>query len=274
MDRPAARIGIVLDCSEVRAALLENRDPFDPRLEAHVGRCPACSELLAQDAALGRLLAVAKHAHPPLAEGNLAVAVARDLERDDNLLGRLRGLRTGQRIALAAAVAVLPVLMLAVDNPRALSPERWRTVAYGVGLVVAIASLLAPLTGSLRARLAHQAVIATLAIGVRSILLVLPGSSTAPELNSSWECFAIAMLSSAPAFVLLHVIARERSFSCTQVALVGGITGLIASMALQLHCIDKRMEHLVLAHGLIAFVWIACGLLILQRLGTGFRHRR
>ena len=29
--------------------------------------------------------------------------------------------------------------------------------------------------------------------------------------------------------------------------------------------IDKRMEHLVFAHGLIAFVWIACGLLILHR---------
>lgn len=256
---------MMVDCSDVRAALLDGVEPFEPRLQAHVAECAVCAELLAHGGALGHLLAAAHYANPRVAEGDLALAVARDLRHDHHWLGRLRGLSTSQRIALASVVALVPVLLLAVENPgRALAPERLATVAYGVALVVAIASLLAPLSGLRRA--VHQAWIAAFVLGIRSLLLVMVGSSTAPATNSNWGCFATGMLSSAPGVVLLCLISRRPRLQFVELALLGGISGLIASMALQLHCIDTRMEHLVNAHGFIALVWIACIAVVLHRM--------
>jgi len=253
----------MVDCNDLQAALLDNRASLGADLEAHVAGCPACSELLAQDAALGRLLVTARHASPRVGEANLAAAVAGDLERDRGLLGGLRALTSGQRVTLVTALAVLPVFMLAVDNPRALTPGRWVTVAFGLLLVVASASLLAPLSRVRRE--ARQLAIAAFALAVPAIRFLLVGSSTAEATNSAWDCFAIGALCSAPAFALLHVIARRPSFSFVELALVGGILGLSANMALQLHCIDRRLEHLFAGHAFIGIVWLVCSWLAVRR---------
>jgi hypothetical protein len=253
----------MVDCNGVRAALLENRPQLGADLEAHAAGCAGCSELLAHNAALGRLLATAERASPRIAEADLASAVARDLERDRGLLGRLRALSTKRRIALAAAVAVLPVFLLAVDNPRALTPGRWVTVAFGVLLVMVTASLLAPLS---RVRSEPRLLaLAALALALPAIRFLLIASTTAPATNSAWACFAIGVLCSLPAFALLHLIARRPSFSLVEFMLVGGVAGLSANMALQLHCIDKRLDHLLAGHAFIGLLWLGCSWLAVRR---------
>ena len=252
----------MVDCSQVRAALLSSLDPLDEALDRHAAHCPACSELLAQDAALGRLLAAAQPARQPIAEGALAAAVARDLERDRRMLGRLRGMSSPWRTGLVIAVAILPVFVLSMGNPRALTVGRWVTVAFGVLLGAATAESLAPLS-RIRRR-AREIAIAALALSVPAIRFLLIGSSTAPATNSGWDCFAIGMLCAAPAFALLHVIARRRKLSFPDLALAGGVAGLSGNMALQLHCVDTRLPHLLAGHALLGIVWIAGSWLTLR----------
>jgi hypothetical protein len=254
----------MVDCSQVRTALLENRGPYGEALERHAAECPACRELLVHGAALGRLLAMAGRASSSMAEGDLAAAVARDLERDEGMLGRLRSRSTRWRTCLVTAIAILPVLAFSVGNPRALTIGRWVTVAFGVLLAVATDCLLAPLH-RIRRR-ARIVAIALLALAVPAIRFLLIGSTTAPATNSGWACFAIGMLCSAPALALLHAVARRRAFSFPDLALASGIAGLGGNMALQLHCVDQRLAHLLAGHALIGLVWLAGSWLTLHRI--------
>lgn len=244
----------MVDCSQVQAALVENRGLPGAPLAAHTARCPGCRELLAHGAALGRLLARARRAAPRVAEGRLAVAVADDLSRDDGPLGRLRAIPTSQRIALAGLVAIVPVLLFAVDNPRALAPGRWVTVAFGGLLVMAIGALLAPMNQVRRAP--RQLVVAAVALAIPVLRVLLIGTTTGPVTHAADSCLLIGMASAAPAIALLHVMARRARLTAVEVLLAGSIGGLGANMALQLHCIDKRLEHLLAGHVSIALVWI------------------
>lgn len=254
----------MVECSQVRAALLGKLGQFGGELDTHAAECPVCRELLAQDAALGRLLATAGRISPQIPEGDLASAIARDLDRDRGLLGRLRGLRTRWRTALVTATAILPTLVLSVNNPRALAPGRWVTVAFGVLLAAATTCLLAPLS-RIRRR-ATAVTIAALALAVPSIWIVLIGSDVAAVPHSSWACFAIGALCSAPAFALLHAITRQQRLSLYQLALAGGIAGLAGNMALQLHCVDTRLPHLLAGHALLGALWLTGGWLMRRRI--------
>ena len=147
-------------------------------------------------------------------------------------------------------------------NPRALTPGRWVTVAFGVLLVVATAALLAPLSRAWRD--ARQIVFAALALATPVARFLLVGRTDAAATNSAWACFAIGVLCSAPAFVLLHVMARRPRLSVPELALLGATAGLGANMALQLHCIDKRLDHLLAGHAVIGVVWIACSWLVVR----------
>jgi len=250
------------DCSVVRAALLDDRAVFGPAVDGHVAQCPACRELLEQDAALGRLLSAARHASPRIAEGHLAAAVARDLERDQGVLGRLRALSTGRRIALATAAAVLPVFVLSVGNPKALIPIRVFTAAYALLVMTAISSLLAPLS-RLRRRW-RQIMTAALVFGVPTSLLVLVSQPNAPAAHATYSCFAVGMISTAPVFALLHMLSRRPRFSFAELLLLGAATGVSANMALGMYCVDHRLLHLLAGHALSGFVWIACSWLGLR----------
>jgi hypothetical protein len=261
---PGAGILIMVDCSQVRRALLEKLGQRDEWLETHAAECSACRELLAQDATLARLLTTARRASRPIEAGDLIAASARDLERDQGMLGRLRGLRTRWRTGLVTAIAILPALVLSVGNPRALSPGRWVTVAFGVLLAVATDCLLAPLS-RIRRR-ARMIAIAALALAVPAIRFLIIGSSTAPATHSGWACFAIGMFCSAPAFALLHAVARQRSLSLPDLALAGGIAGLSGNMALQLHCVDTRLWHLLAGHAWLGIVWFTATWLTLRGL--------
>jgi hypothetical protein len=258
-----------MDCSEVRAALLGTRHRSEAELAAHAGRCSACHELLADGAVLGRLLATARQASPRVEEGQLAAAVARDLRSDQGLLGRLRGLSTGQRVALATAAALLPVFVLSIDNPRALIVERVFTAAYAMLVALAIASLLAPLS-RLR-RNARQVMLAALVFGVPTSLLMLISRTTAPATNETLGCFATGLLSSAPVFALLHVLSRRPRFSFSELALLGAITGVSANMALGMYCVDHRLVHLIAGHAVSGFLWIACSWLAVRKVAQQIR---
>jgi hypothetical protein len=222
--------------------------------------------LLAQDAAVGRLLAAAQQAHPRVAEGNLAAAVAHDIAADAGVLGRLRALSTGQRVALTFAVAMLPVFVMAIDSPKLFSPGRVLTLFYCALVFAASASLLAPLSRSRRR--GRQGIIAALALGTPALLFSWFGRASAPAAYPTWGCVGIATLASAPACALVHVLSRRTNFSLTELGLLGAITGLSANMTLQLYCSDHRVHHLLIGHTAIGWVWMACSWLVLRRLAN------
>jgi hypothetical protein len=257
----------MIDCSDVKAALLADLNPFHPGFSDHLAQCPACSALLADDAALGRLLAAAQDPHEQVPEGNLATAVAHDIARDDaGLVGRLRALSTGQRLALTFAGAMLPVFVMAIDSPKLFSPGRVLTLFYAFVVFAASASLLAPLSRPRRP--VRQRILAWLGLGVPVLLFSWFGRASAPPAYPTWGCVMIATLASAPAFVLLHLLSRRPSSSLSELGLLGTITGLSANMTLQLYCSDHRVHHLLIGHTLIGWVWMACSWLLLRRLAN------
>jgi hypothetical protein len=202
----------------------------------------------------------------------LAAAVARDIDRDRGALGRLHALRTPARVAMVAGLGLLPATFyLAMHMPTEgglLASAGWKlapTLASIITLVAACVLLLAPLSRPRSDGLRWTTALLGLAIPA-AVALVTSSTVFASSAHtgithsgvssaSAVACFGMGVLCSAPSFALSHALARSRLRGGIELGLIGALTGISASMALDLHCVSEHLEHLLLGHASIGLAW-------------------
>ena len=257
-----------MECADLRAALLSGQAPRGPEVQAHVGICAACAELLAQDAALGRKLAalarVAAHGEESKADAGIDFARVREaIAIERTTAGWLRSRTTVLRVGMLL-VAVLGVALAQLAWSRRADFGAYPTTPFLV--VIAAFSLLIGLALAAALRPLHDPRLSTWAlrglIGGGLLMPVLfyvgqpvhtahPASVAgmgAELLPRAGACFAYGLLLALPVLALARVMDRGehrigKAALCA--ALAGGLT---ANLGLHLHCPITHAGHLLLGH--------------------------
>jgi hypothetical protein len=183
-------------------------------------------------------------------------ALEREIAADRGWLGNLRALQTPKRVALATTVALIPFALALVIRPEGLRPEH----ALLVGQLAVSAYLV---LGSLgRARSGTQrGVVALLAALTPLAWALVFGESAAIDAHApsfhAARCFGYGALRAAPALVLAVLLSRTPLRGATELALLAAISGLTASLLLDVHCASRHLPHLLLGHATIGAACVA-----------------
>jgi len=176
-----------------------------------------------------------------------------ELERERRWVGRLRGLRTRTRVSLVAGLALAPAVLMALRHGAWLELAHGPELAHGAvaGLIVALtaallSSLGEPRRGTRRAWLAGLSAFVPLA---GALALAELGETHEPA--SAAACFGLGIALAAPSVLLALIISRTPVRGWTEVALLAGLSGISASLMLDVHCASRQLVHLVLGHALI-----------------------
>ena len=178
-------------------------------------------------------------------------ALEREIAADRSWLGMLRALQTPKRVALAVAAALAPFVLAAVSRPEGLRPEH----TLLVGLLVASACLVLASLGRVRSSVERAGVACLAALAPLAWALVFGDSAAidahaAPGFHAA-RCFGYGALRAAPACLLAVLLSRAPLRSATELALLAGISGLTASLLLDVHCASRHLPHLLLGHASI-----------------------
>jgi hypothetical protein len=187
-------------------------------------------------------------------------ALEREIAADRSWRGILRALRTPKRVALATTAALAPFTLAVIVRP-----EGWRVEhALLVGPLTASAYLLLASLGRARSGVQRAAVACLAALTPLAWALVFGDSAAidthAPSFHAA-RCFSYGALRAAPTLLLAVLLARTPLRSATELALLAGISGLTASLLLDVHCASRHLPHLVMGHATIGAAWSgACAL--------------
>lgn len=251
-------------CGDIRAAALRGEGLVGGALEAHLRECPACAELARAPTPLVRALAAEATAGSPAELEALLRGVTAQLDGDAQGLGRLRSLPTWARYTLAIGAATGIALGLFFLAPRA---DLATSSAARLWATLAVLALTAATTVPLALRPAHKPALSpatTLgasltAIGVLVALALLPAAAEPPMpmttgelLHATFGCFYLGTLLSLPVYVLTRLL--DRQGSRLTAVLAATYAGVAANLALQLHCPNGQMAHLMLGHVSVAAV--------------------
>jgi hypothetical protein len=177
-------------------------------------------------------------------------AVEREIAADRGWLGTLRALQTPRRVALAAVAALAPFALAALARPEGLRLEH----ALLVGLLAASAYLMLASLGRARSSVQRAGVACLAALAPLGWALTFGDSAAidthAPSLHAA-RCFGYGALRAAPALLLAVLLSRTPLRSATELALLAGISGLTASLLLDVHCASRHLPHLLLGHASI-----------------------
>ena len=263
-----------MECADVRSALLSGQTPRGPEVDAHVGTCDACAELLAQDFALGRELSgVARvEAHPSKNETLVDFAGLRDaIAAERSTAGFLRSRTTLARVSLLLAT-VLGVALVQLAWSRRADFDLYPTTpflvviaAFSLLIGLALAACLRPLH---EPRLSPWALRGLIGGGLLMPVLFYIGqpvhtshsasiAGMGPDLlPRAGGCFVYGLLLALPVLVLARVLDRgEHRIGAAALcaALAGGVT---ANLALHLHCPITHAGHLLLGHATLVLVLV------------------
>jgi hypothetical protein len=205
----------MVDCGDTERALARG-DAEQPGVISHLSQCESC-RALAEDG--GRLSRALSTAEPPaqepdaaLLDEQLVVAVETRLAAERGIRGRLRSLRSWQRVTLVGLVG----LVLVAFQPSRLSeigvPRPATMAGMGVLMLCAVLALLRPI-----ARPRSEALLGALA----TVALLVPFALAFGFLGSRagfdghWggggaaaACFAYGSVVALPFFVLLRSVDR------------------------------------------------------------------
>jgi hypothetical protein len=270
-------------CADLRASILRGEPP-PAEVRAHAAECPACAELLADEAALGRRLAsVPESAEPAL--GALLAELHRAIERDSGPTAWLRSRTTPFRVAVAlAAVALVSAYQLVfarrVDLPvypagTLLVSVAAHVLALGLTVAIALRPLQKPAPAAWVGPVAiAAAVLVPVALALRApvhenhpVSLIGAGSDFAPL---ALGCFLYGGMLAVPVLGLLWALDRGEHRSKRAALLAAAFGGLAANLALELHCPSTQLTHLLAGHATIAVVAV----MVYAVFGRAFFSRR
>jgi hypothetical protein len=199
------------------------------------------------------------------------------VEKDGGPIGKLRGLPTGARWALAAgtitSLVAMVIVLLRRDDFE--SCPTWylalMAASYAVPLTVLVGRVLAPLH-----RLDSLPERGDLVVGAAFCLPFLwalfPASllsHAAQAVAIKKDCLALGVALGALTIVALRALDRAADTEPRTAAMVAAAGGLVANLALVFHCPQTRLLHLALVHAPIGLV-----LLFVYRRVTSWRAAR
>ena len=256
-----------MECAEIRDSLLAQKVPSGSSVEEHLASCPACREVLAERAALGKGLAAARDpaelAAPEFAE------LERALGREKGLRAWLRSRPTLVRTALSiwSLLIVLTFIVLTRRRPDwELYPALRMNLLFALFAFGAFTAIELALRGPLRHGRKLHAAVAAVSLAVPLIVALLPRAHTLHDASlqgtishfgeRAFGCFTIGLLASAPLAILVYLFNREDRLSPLTAALTAAAAGFAANLALHAHCAITDPEHLALGHALLGLVWL------------------
>lgn len=275
-----------MKCRDVHGAL-ERGEALGPPARDHLEACPACSALAADGGALGRLLAGAGGAatlsggvpRPALDVEALDLdALARHVEASmaPRATDRLRTLSTRTRASLAAglALAIIAAMALAFRRVDFAVYPGWRLAGeLTVHLASALAAgwlVLRPLhlpasTAGLQGLLVGAALVLPLALGaLPAAHLDHPASLAGTGDDFARRAVACFLYGAAWTAPLLLVLRKSDRLPSRGTALAAAAAaGVMANMALLLHCPLTHPAHLLAGHATVGLAF--AGLALLRR---------
>lgn len=247
-----------VDCAALRDAFRAGDLPAGPEVEAHLDACPACRELFSDEARVGRALG---ELPAPAALGpELWARTERRLLADTGARAWLRSRPTWQRAALAllagALLAAGALRRPAVAPLVAMDPVAWvQLVLYAALTVAGIHALLRPL-----ARPAPRGLVRAALVGAAVLLPVIfafptPGSVHGAHVLSEGElarrtlgCLLYGLALGLPFLGVLWLLDRSERLGLSALVVLAVASGLLANLALALHCPLDERAHLLLGH--------------------------
>jgi hypothetical protein len=236
-------------------------------VEEHLATCPACRELLAERASLGKGLAAARDAvEPPPPE---FAELERSLAREKGLRAWLRSRPTLVRAAVSiwSLLLVLTFFVLTRRRPDwELYPALRLNLLFAVFAFGAFLAIDLALRGPLRHGRKLHAAVAAVSLAVPMIVAFLPRAHTLHDASLQGTishfgervlgCFTTGLLASAPLSILVYLFNREDRLSPLTAALTAAAAGFGANLALHAHCAITDPGHLALGHALLGLVWL------------------
>ena len=251
-----------MDCAQIREALLRGETPSGAEAEAHLEACPHCRELLAQNAELGRSLALANEAPLPLGfPEDLFDRLEARVADESGLRAWLRSRPSKVRFALAAASVLGVVAFGGMHMHRpdmaAYPPARLLglLVVYALGIALAFGKEL--FESVRKTSFADYGWLIVGALGVPFLVAFAPPTEASrafgPE--GALGCFSFGVLLTLPTAALLWAFDRDDRLSLRTVCLSAAALGLAASTILELHCPSGNFVHVILGHASIGVAW-------------------
>jgi hypothetical protein len=254
-----------LTCAEVQAEIRAGAVSSGAR--AHAAGCPACAQLLADDAALGKVLAAAPGPGP--ADDALADAILGRIEAERNPLPRVPA---WVRAALVWAAIAAPGLAFLVAKPR---PD-----LSGSTLLPWLAAAGAwVLAGGVGARVAlrpvHRAAVASpgawIALSLALPLAIGLGATAdvGTFLGPAAHCFSRGAATAVVVLALLRGTDRRSRPTPAWWAGASGLAAVAGGLMLHASCDLTGVAHLLAAHASIgaALALVAAGIARLRPTG-------
>lgn len=261
-----------VDCKHVHARLRAG-EALDGPLRVHAEACPACSELIAGDAALARALidgderegAEASEAAPEL--DSLFMALEGEVAEARGPVEGLRQLSSALRVAALALVIVAGAGFVALASPRVDLPVHplarllFAAGSLGMGLVLALGVVLHPLQ---RRRLprAVPLIAAITAVAAPLLVAALPSAHHAhPEsllgvgddlVPRAVGCFIYGLGWSLLPLAVLWLLDRSGLRRPGQLALALLAGAAFGNLVLVLHCPLVSPVHKLAGHAPVA----------------------
>lgn len=256
-----------VDCTALRDAFRAGDVPEGVEVRAHLETCPACRELLADDARLGCALGD-QALLPPLAP-ELWARTERRVLAEIGVRAWLRSRPTWQRAAVALAVGgLLGAVALRRQGAAplvALEPVAWLQLGlYAVFTLAGVLTLLRPLGrpashGALRLVLVVAAALLPLIFALAPPHSLHGAHVAAPgELaRRTLGCLFYGLALGTPFLGVVWLLDRSERLRLSAVVVLAAASGLLANIGLALHCPLDERAHLLLGH---APVGLALGL--------------
>jgi hypothetical protein len=264
-----------VDCEEILAALQSGASPTTAEAKEHVAGCPLCAALIKSGGALG--FAPSEGAVSVAGSDQLWLEIESALKAETGARAWLRSRPTYVRTALALLVAAIAV-GIAAAQPRAdwmkyaaLSVWSWIAL-FSLIAVLAVRSALAPLAQP-RDPLLLRRGLSIAALGLPAVQALLLWASTTPGphaehggrfVSQAAGCFLYGTALTLPLVALLWVLGRNDRPAPGVLVFSGAASGLVANVALFVHCSIDDAQHRLAGHATIGLAF-AFSLLVLFR---------
>jgi len=261
----------VVDCAELRDALVRGQTLDTADVSAHTAACAACAELVSDGGSLGRQLAEGREWPSSGALEELFAGVNRTVEAEQGLAARLRSLPTELRIAIGLGAALLIAIGELLFRPRVdlnvypLGELLFEVVVYGLVLGLATRMSLRPMQRRAPAQWVRILVM-LLALAVPVLCACLApahGSHPASLEGTAGEfvpralrCFGFGAMLGGLMIVLLRALDRGAHGAVGIVIVAASLAGLAANLALHLHCPITHPAHLFAGHVTVGFALV------------------
>jgi hypothetical protein len=251
-----------VDCTSLRDALRAGDLPEGPAERAHVEACPACSQLFADGARLGRALGEDAAAAAPAPE--LWARTESRIRSETGVRAWLRSRPTWRRTLLALGAGALTVKLVvgrhAHGGLAAGDAGAWLwlvlfTAVVATGVVVLLRPLgRAASPPAVRVGLAVAALLLPVLYALAPHAMADGGHALAGgELaRRTLACLLLGFGLGLPFLGIVWALDRADRLSLPAVLLLAGASGLLASLGLSLHCPLDGRAHLLFGHAPVA----------------------